>query len=266
MSTAVTVDVKSPSSKMGKIRVGKIEGKHFPTYDGYQQIIVKTKSDGGYWQLSPYYLTCPIPGSDKTGLVECVFQACKAYKQVYAQREVAKWNSSIIIWEHPAETHLDIKDNVCTIRPEYFKWREKLATNKLAVRYPNGYYGRHECICSLLPDEKGGWRVVGGQGATKEQRYIAARKEIYVPLYGEAAKSHQRYQELVTLLQQGVNILILDVDGPKYTEKYPFNQIEKGSIEINEANIKALINDTTQAFGHGAVAAAYLLGGKEWMK
>lgn len=50
--------------KVGRIRVGKIVGKHFPSYPGYESIIVKTKSDGSYWELSPYYLKCPIPGEE----------------------------------------------------------------------------------------------------------------------------------------------------------------------------------------------------------
>jgi hypothetical protein len=38
-----------------------------------------------------------------------------------------------------------------------------------------------------------------------------------------------------------------------------------GSIDINEANIKALLQDVNQAFGHGYAIACMLLGHPEWI-
>ena len=237
------------------IRVGKIVGKHNPEYKGYEPIIVKTKSDRSYWELSPYYLKYKIPEDPKReGIVEDLWQGSKAYRQVYHQKQIAKWNSKLILWEHPSEIHID-KNN--DITPEYWKWRMKLMTNPHPVRYPVGYYGRKECVCSIWPNEKGQYECLD---------YITARKKIYCHIYGEAAKIHPRFLELREKLKHGKNLLILDVDGPKYTNKSPFNRVENESIEVNEMNIKELLNDPSQPFGHGYVLAVYLLGKEEWLK
>lgn len=265
MSDSKTISLKISKSP-GKLRVGKIQGKNFPTYPGFTQIIVKTKSDGSYWQLSPYYTKCTIPGTTQKGIMENCWQNSKIYQTVKKQNQRAKWNSNLIIWEYPEEQHIDSSGNIL---PAYLKWRMKLATNEYAVRYPNGYNGRHECICSLLPDENGALIPVSGpngQKATKEERYIAARKAIYCPLYAESVGELKEFKELQTRLNSGENLLILDVDGPSKTEKYPFHFVEDGSIAINEELTKAMLNDSSQPFGHGAVLSVLLLNKEEWLK
>lgn len=197
MSTAADiktplVQVTLPPTTTGSIRVGKIVGKNMPTYPGYKQIIVKTKSDGSFWQLSPYYLQCPIPDTpmvvgtkqsfvldspNELGIMENIYQSCKFYGKVYTQNQRARWNNNLIIWEHPEEQHIDQKGNVL---PAYLKWRRKLALAPLAVRYPNGFNGRHECQCALFPDKftpqgtVASYRIVGG---SKDESYIASRKD-----------------------------------------------------------------------------------------
>lgn len=263
----VQVTLPSTDVKSGSIRVGKIVGKNMPTYPGYKQIIVKTKSDGSFWQLSPYYLQCPITDSPNgLGIMENIYQSCKLYTKVYKQNQRARWNNNLIIWEHPEEQHIDQKGNVL---PAYLKWRRKSALAPLAVRYPNGFNGRHECQCALFPDKftpqgtVASYRIVGG---SKDKSYIASRKDIYCPLYGNAAKIHPKFKELQDMLKQGHNLLILDVDGPTYTNNAPFNQVKDCSIDINETNIKQLLNAPSQPFGHGYVLAVYLLGKEEWLK
>lgn len=238
-----------------KIRVGKIEGNNVPNYPGYVSIIVKTKSDkvpkDGYSfpELSPYYLKCPIDELGCTGIMENIWQGSKIYPRVNEQKQMAIWDSKVSIWTHPTETHIDSKGNIL---PEYIKWRHKLMTNPLAVRYPNGYDGRHTCVASLLYNTE--------TKSFESLQYIEARKRIYTKVYGNAAKETKEFEQLQTLLKAGKKLLILDVDGPKYTNKAPFNKVDKGSIAVNKENIQMLLNDTTQPFGHGYVLAVYLLG------
>jgi hypothetical protein len=289
----------SATIKPGRIRVGKIKNypaEIFPTYEEslsgqtikFVQVIVKTKtlkskqgiqSDAlNYHELSPYYLKCKVPGPTdqqiKYGIMENVYQASKIYPHVSAQHQKAKWNNKLTIWDWPAEQHLDQKGDLL---PNYWKWREALCDASFAVRYPNGYYGCHECIGSVTFKPGVGWYVPneikcavtpmqqGGQNDPRKTRYVAGRKDIYCPLYGEAARQHPRFKELTKLLTSGVNLLILDVDGPSYSKEFPFNQVEHDSIEITEKNVKALLHDTTQPFGHGYVLAVYLLNHTEWL-
>lgn len=178
----------------------------------------------------------------------------KLYPRVSEQKQYAKWNRELPQWVHPAEVHIG-PDNQPT--REYWAWRSKLCNNPLPVRYPNGYYGRHECICAIYLNEKGQYEALS---------YIDARKKIYCKLYGEAARKEPKFKELQDKLARGINLLILDVDGPTYTEKFPFNQVKEGSIEVNKENIVALLHDKSQAFGHAYALSAYLLSKeKEWL-
>ena len=69
------------------------------------------------------------------------------------------------------------------------------------------------------------------------------------------------------MLEKGINLLIIEVDGPRqrsseyYTQTYekPNNWIEDESIPITVENMNILINDTTERFGHGFCLAIALL-------
>ena len=60
-------------------------------------------------------------------------------------------------------------------------------------------------------------------------------------------------------MYSGQNLLFLDVDGPKKTDKEPYDKVEKGSIEITEENLVKLLNHTQQPFCHCYVLAGSLL-------
>lgn len=307
------------------------------------------------------------------GIMENIWQASKLYPFVSDQHQVAKWNSKLVLWDYKFEVHygtgipgvlkssLDTKNTntntvvgsnklntsqylihsnqnlfdpelICTDR--YKEWRLKLMRAPYAIRYPNGYYGRHDCIGSCIPsrfdpklytatefklvypnsqtsitksknrkdrkDRKDVKNVkdlkdlsdnndVGADDTnntiietTKTEKYIEARKRLYCPLYGDSVKGLADFKELQKLLVSGQSLLILDVDGPTKTNDFPFSLVETftssgpsglsgpsssgpGSIEINEQTTKALLNDPSQAFGHGYVLAVYLLSQQDWL-
>lgn len=94
------------------------------------------------------------------------------------------------------------------------------------------------------------------------------------------AEKCKDFDVIYQLLDEGYNVQILDVDGPRRTvpsggeePAFPYNQMPEGkygengvgSIEINEANIKALLANVSQPFGHGYALACLLLGHPEWI-
>ena len=275
---------QTTKSGIGKIRVGRIlhnrqKGKKmFAVTDGYTNIVVTShnKSKLGH-SLSPYILA-----DEKGRLMENIWQFSKIYPQVAQQKQKT--------WTHDAEVHvLNYKKlgylDQSKITPDYWKWRAKGINHKHPVRYPNGYGGKEKCICALWSAKNNILAElddIEDEYAEMEQLdYIEARKRIYVPLYIKLAKQNAEFAELRKKLENGENLQILDVDGPDDTiyEKNgkipaPYDTMtqgihgvtsEVGSIEITEENIKLLLNDPTQPFGHGYCLAVTLLEKEEWL-
>jgi len=106
-------------------------------------------------------------------------QFSKVYQNVTAQNEII---GGKIIWSHPAEVH--IKDNEFTAA--FWAWRKKGWNNPYAVRFPNGYDGRHECLSALWYED----------GKYEYLSYIPARKKIYCKVYAALAKDTVAYRML----------------------------------------------------------------------
>lgn len=239
--------------KLGKIKVAKFyPGKPQPVSEGYQNVLIHTSKAGIGGPLSPYVL-CDEQGH----LLENIWQFAKLYREVHAQHTpISRFNPGHIIWEHPVEKHVDEMNNP---NNAFWAWRKKGMANKYAVRYPNGYHGRHKCICAI-------W-------GTKEKYeildYISARKKIYCGEYARLAPKTESFKALLKLLQNGENLQLVEVDGPDPYLKYPpYDQIspENPGLLITEETIKMIVNDPGKPFGHGFVIAALLLGGEKWMQ
>ncbi len=273
-------DVEVPTNQ-GKIRVGRITHtretgkKQFAVTDGYTNIVVTSHNTTKLGHtLSPYVLK-----DSKGRLMENLWQFAKIYVQVSEQSHKE--------WSHDAEVHvLNYKKGqpITKITPEYWKWRSKGMNHKYPVRYPNGYAGKAKCISCLWPSSDSPLETleeVENQYAEMEQLdYISARKRVYIPLYIHLAKQTEEFAELQEMLNHGENLQIMDVDGPDdtiYDDEVPapYNTMTKGthgvtsgvgSIEMTEENVKALLNDPTQPFGHGYCLAVALLGKEEWLQ
>lgn len=239
---------KHSTAAAGAVRVAKYyPGRSEPAApEGYRNVLIHTSATGLGGPLSPYVLR------DEEGcLLENVWQFSKLYGEVAAQR--VSLGPDHIIWEHPAEKHVNERTGEPT--HAYWAWRAKGMNNRWAVRYPNGFEGRHSCLCSLWRDEKLG--------------YIDARKKIYCAEYARLAPPTYAFQTLRAMLDEGINLQLLEVDGPDPTLRYaPYDQIsaEQPGLLITEATIRLLVNDGRKPFGHGYVIAALLLDGAEWMK
>lgn len=224
----------------GKIRVGKYNYKtqEEPSTEGYENILIHTTGE-----LSPYVMK-----DDNYVIMESWWQYHKIWKRVTKQKQpISQYQPNFIRWEHPEETHMN-EDG--SIRPEYWKWREKGFKHNKWVRYPAGYQHHHEAVGSVIGTADD-YEIIG---------YIEARKRIYVPKYKEIAIETKLYKKLKEKIDNGINIQINEVDGPRYTDEYPYNQVVNGSIEITPEIIESLINNEEQAFGHGYTLAGCLLG------
>jgi hypothetical protein len=241
---------------LGNVCVAKYyPGKPPPAMPGYRTILIHTRGDNLGGDLSPYVLR-----NEKGHLLENIWQFSKVYPRVAQQRTpLGRFQPQTIVWEHKSEEHC--RDDG-TITPEYWAWRQKGLANPYAVRYPNGFHGRSECLFSLWPRD---------DDPTQFDRldYIAARKKIYCGEYVRLAPKTPHFRELKSLLAAGESLLLAEVDGPDPTLTFPpYDQITEAApgLKIDEAVIKLLINDTRKPFGHGYVIAALLLGGEEWLK
>ncbi len=246
----------------GIVKVAKYyPGKPLPFSEGFTNIHIHTTAAGLGGQLSPYVLR------DENGvLLENKWQFSKVYPQVSYQhiKLSNRYPNSRVIWNHPAEGHIDIETNQPTA--EYWAWREKGYRNEFAIRYPNGFEGRSLCIYSLWPS--------GENGAMEQLDYIQSRKKIYCGEYVRlcnvgGTEAALALQKLKDMLNDGTNLQIIEVDGPDPSLTYaPYDRISKNDpgLVIDEPTIRMLINDKRKPFGHGYVIAAMLLDGSEWMK
>ena len=131
---------------------------------------------------------------------------------------------------------------------------------KDAVRYPVGFSkeARASCLYALWKNDEGKYEKLD---------YVEARKKIYKKVYTDLVKKTEKFKKLKQMLAKGVNLLILEVDGPQqesleyYKEKYNVSDdfIVNNTILVTPDNMNIMLNDTKHAFGHGYCLAMALL-------
>lgn len=247
--------------KKGQIRIGRStydrNGKRFdPSFPGFTPILVLTKSSA-YGELGPYVLK-----DQKGRIIENVWQGSKVYAEVPKTTCNMSRYDDRIIWSHPAETHAkwDDVNKSYHLDSTYLNWRKKLQECSDPVRYPVGYEHRHKCLFAM--GEKS-----DGTIDTTPLNYIESRKKIYVPIYVEAAKRCLTFDSLKARLENGENLLIIEVDGPHeesmahYVQDYdvPNDFIVNGSMLATPKNLQIMLNDAKHPYGHGYALSAALL-------
>ena len=225
------------------IRVGKYnyKTKTAPVIEGYQNVIIHTQGD-----LSPYTMR-----DSKGRIMENWWQFHKIWQQVYKQKQPISQFVKLdaagelfckdIRWEWKDQIHMDGDEPT----DDYWEWRTAGLNHQKWVRYPNGFGHHKECKGSYY---KG--KLVG---------IVEARRQIYFKKYREIAVATAQYKKLKEMLEKGINIQIVEVDGPDYLESYPYNKTVNGSLVMNEKRLRALIENTNHAFGHGFALAACLM-------
>ena len=252
--------MKIQESKIGLVRVGRCtynnRVRSDPSYPSFSPILVLTKSSK-YGDLGPYVLK-----DEKGRIMENYWQASKIYEEIPESKQPASYYDKTVIWSWPAEKHVDIdkdKDQY-KIRRAYLHWRKALQYCSHPVRYPVGYEHRHKCLFAIPEDEKGDLMA-------KKLGIPESREQIYSKTYIELVKERPLFHTLKQRLQDGENLLIIEVDGPHqesleyYKKVYNVNEnfIENGTILANQENLSIMLNDPLHSYGHGYCLAAALL-------
>lgn len=231
----------------GRIRNGKsAHGKTttYPHIDGFTQVISLTPEGSRYGNLSPYSLR------NETGeLLENVWQFSKVYPRVPGGPVRYAARSKKIVWDWPAQVHLDLEGNPTA---EYWQWRKAGKRAPEPVRTPVGWKNMKTCKYALEKDEQ-------PSETNPKLDYIESRKKIYLPIYYRSVIQHPDFLDLSRRWRSGENLLIIEIDGPHqesmpyYQEKYnvPNDFIVDNTIESTENNLAILLNDPKHPFGHG---------------
>lgn len=227
-----------------------------PHYDGFTNVIVLLKNTSEWGPLSPFELK-----DEQQRIMENVWQFSKVYQKVPKTTQKLHRYSDLVIWDHPAETHLA---NDGTLTPAHLAWRQKGMNAKYAIRYPVGWHHRHKCLYALAETD-----------LMTPLNYIESRKAIYVYEYCRLVKRQPKFVELQQRLKAGENLLIIEVDGPHqesleyYKTKYGVDDtfIQNDTMLTTEQNIQIMLNDGKHPFGHGYCLAMALLDKEvEWNK
>lgn len=230
-----------------------------PSYEGFTKILCLTASTP-YGSLGPYVLK-----DDKGRIIENIYQGSKIYKSVPSVMIPYSRYDDKIVWKWKAEHHVDDDNNIL---PAYWKWRNALINNKYAVHYPLGNKKNNaKCLYAIKENIDGSYEY--------DIDYIGGRKKIYCPSYCDAVKVMDQFIELKEKLDDGKNLLIIEVDGPHqeslnyYKDTYDVGDdfIEDDTLLVNKKNIKIMLNDEKHAFGHGyCLACALFDKDKKWLK
>jgi hypothetical protein len=252
--------------KKGEVRVGRIVKNKNPSFENFKPIIVMTPSSA-YGDIGPYCLK-----SKEGYLMENIWQFSKVYPKVPKTTQVySRWNN-MIIWDWPEEIHISFRPkdekiflselNLETeeVNEKYWHWRNEGIKAKYAIRYPVGRENMNTCIYALN-------KISENPPKYKKLDYIEARKKIYVKVYKDLVQNHPTFLKLKEWLNKGINLLIIEIDGPHeesleyYKNKYGVsdNFIQNDTILATKNNLDIMLNDDKHSYGHGYVLASALL-------
>jgi hypothetical protein len=271
---ATATDFVNPK---GKIRIGTrvYSGVGYvdPSYPDFIPCVCLTASTE-YGKLGPYYLRVIDDGTEESGsLIENVWHSYKVLPHIPAvTRPVSRYNKNIA-WRYDACVHVDNKLSPTSVKmEEWLKWHDKLAHNQEPIRYPFGWSPeiRSTTLGVVDPDTVYKYRKDNSVKVKVSELLGVAdgRKRVYFRYYIPSVKLQPQWTKLKNMLDSGINLLIIDVDGPRqeslgyYKEKYGVGDdfIQQNTQLINEDTLRIMVNDTKHSCGHTYGLAASLLG------
>src|SRR5437763_529820 len=104
-----------------------------PSYEEFTNVLCLTASSE-YGEIGPYLLK-----NDQDQIMENIWQFSKVYKNVPETKEYYSRYNKKIIWEYPAENHV----NDGKVNEKYWVWRKKGMNNDEPVRHPVGFKNKN---------------------------------------------------------------------------------------------------------------------------
>ena len=224
---------------------------------GYHPVNVLSwhPEDTLYYEMSPYHLR--TDGNEESVneggvLYENFWQGQKVYPQIYPIEvycHPSKRGNPQYLWYKNTQNDIHIVND--TVLPAYYEWRAGLYACKKPIRYPNGREHRKECKFLLLS------RL---DGSSERLGYIDSRKRVYVHEYKRLIRHLPIYKQLLTKLKYDPDfkICIYEIDVPCST-KHGNYKCTDPMFNCTKESLEVLINDASDAFGHGLCLASALL-------
>ncbi len=246
------------SSGVGKIRIRSFyTGSTLPNVTSYENIQAWSGGTEPWKQLSPFVIgPVVLEGEIKALNFEDFWQAHKVYENVDAQNT---WQ-----WKWPAEVHVEGEEKLPN--EAWHKWHNALLKTPHAVRRPNG---RAVPLYAWWPRRHGRRELKDSKDLDPTHvklGVVEARKQIYIPYLQELYRKHPAYQSLLNKVKSGVNIIILEPDGPP-SMFYPTGlEVDLNMLvqlqDVTELNQLPGLNTSSKKYvpyGHGYVIALCLL-------
>ena len=229
--------------------------------ENFETINVLKWNNSKWKNLCPYLLK--TDGEEvcfnKGGILfENFYQGCKVYDvvyniEVYPSRFYTN-NPKYLWWRFDPITpkgDILVKNDII-FYDLYFRWRNSLWECANPIRYPNTINRRKNTQFALCIDKFGNEHILD---------YIQTRKQIYVNEYIRLIKKLPEYTLLLNRLKSGKNIMICEMDVPAKNKKgyYGIDCDENNICNMSIEKLELLLNDTSEAFGHGLCLAYSLL-------
>ena len=227
----------------------------------YEPINVLKWNNSKWKNLCPYLLKTDgneVYSNQGGILFENFYQGCKIYDTVY-ENEVypSRYyinNPNYLWWKFtPSNSSGDIIiENDIINYDNYFRWRNSLWECKNPIRYPNKKHRRKNTKFSICIDR---------EGTVQRFDYISSRKELYVKEYIRLIKVLPEYTKLLNKLKDGKKIMICEVDVPAKNKRgeYGIDCDDNNICIMTIEKLEKLLNDSSEAFGHGLCLAYSLL-------
>jgi hypothetical protein len=189
--------------RIGRIRIGQQNrAKPYPKYDGFEEIAAWSRGKQPWKQLSPFFLG-PVKfinaegGLEEAQIFENFWQSFKVWENV------EKVNKKEWLW--PAEQHVtgELPNEM------WYNWHQTLLHHNQPVRRPNGR------VVPLYA-----WWFNQETQEYEKLDTIAARRKIYIPYLKQLYRAHPTYNLLLQKLRQGINLMLIEPDGP-LVDAYP---------------------------------------------
>lgn len=241
-------------------RITKTTHKMRPK-EGFMSINVLKWNNSIWKNLCPYLLKTDgneVNVNNGGIIFENYWQGSKVYETIYPieiyTHHTKKGNSEYLLFKYVTEQSEGdpVFNDEEFNRDTYNKWKNAVWKCPNPLRYPNHKIHTKETQFSLLIDKDG-----------NELRldYLTARKQIYMNEYIRLIKQTTEYKLLLNYLYIGKNLLIGELDVPSNGKNSYYGQDcdEKNNCIMSLPKLELLLNDPSEAFGHGLCLAYALL-------